>query len=281
MNQPIKSPIQAKMGSPLFLVKLAADLLKVHKDFLAKVDVVGDILRETKTERERILKLPPGEKGEKGDSIVGPQGIQGRPGTPGKDAEVDLETIVNTAAKKVVMRIDTAEIASIAAGLITQPKDGETPALDAVVAAVIEELKIEDRFNGISNEIASYRNQLAGKIYGKDTWARGGGTTVSQGSNITLVPLADGTVQINASGGGSGTNVVTQYALTAVQSGSDVTIDLTQLTHWASFVNLVALYRNNQVQTQGTAYDFTITGSTITVFNASAGDIFNTTYAYA
>jgi hypothetical protein len=163
---------------------------------------------------------------------------------------------------------------------IPKPKDGKngvTPTKDEIVNA-IKGLSWKD-IPGLENEVASYRNQLAGKVYGKDTWARGAGTTVSAGSNITLVPQADGTVQINASGGGSGTNVTTQYQLTAVQAGSNVTIDLTQLTNWATFTDLIAVYRNNIMQTEG--IDFTVAGSTVTVLNADASEIFNITYAYS
>lgn len=102
--------------------------------------------------------------------------------------------------------------------------------------------------------------------------------TMSAGSNITLVPKADGTVEINASGGGSGTNVTTQYQLTAVQAGSDITIDLTQLTNWATFSDLIAVYRNNIMQTEG--IDFTFASPTVTIANADAAEIFNVTYAY-
>ena len=132
---------------------------------------------------------------------------------------------------------------------------------------------------GVENEISSYRNQLAGKQYGKDTYVRGGGMTMSAGSNITLVPKADGTVEINASGGGSGTNVTTQYQLTAVAAGLDATIDLSQLTNFATFSDLIAVYQNNIMLTEG--LNFTLAGSTVTVINGTDSDIYNVTYSYA
>lgn len=79
----------------------------------------------------------------------------------------------------------------------------------------------------------------------------------------------------------SGLTVVTQYLLTAVQSGADITIDLSQLAHFPTFSMLICLYRNNQPQTEGASYNFTRVGSIITVFNADAGEIFNLTYSYS
>ncbi len=91
--------------------------------------------------------------------------------------------------------------------------------------------------------------------------------------------------KIYARGGGSGTTtsgetVTTQYILTAVQSGSDVTIDLTQLTNWATFSRIICVYRNNIPQTEGASYNFTKTSSTLTIYNADASEIFNLTYSY-
>lgn len=274
MKTPVKSPLQAQLGSPLFLVKLASDLLKVHAQFLSKVDEFIGESKNLSAERARIIELPEGKqglRGEKGDSIVGPagpQGVKGRDGVDGKDGHDGLDG----------MPADINTIAELAASLITQPKDGESPALEAVVEAVLEAIKIEDRLESFRTEMASYRNQLAGKSYGKDTWARGGGSTVSAGANITLTPLPNGTVQINASGGGSGTNVTTQYSLTAVLSGSDVTIDLTQLTHFATYAGLVQVQRNNIPQTE--MINFTQTGTQVTIFNADASEIFNLVYQY-
>lgn len=82
-----------------------------------------------------------------------------------------------------------------------------------------------------------------------------------------------------STGSGSGTTVVTQYSVAVIQSGNDVTIDLTQLTHWATFSGLSLVIRNNLPQTQ--TLNFTLVGSVVTVFNADAGEIFNIQYAYS
>jgi len=273
-RKPVKSPIQPTQN-PLFLVKLAADLLKVHESFNGGIETLTAHASVIREKAERIKKLPKGDRGERGlKGDPGKDGKDGKDGRDGTDAKIDYDLLREEVVEDVLARI-------------RQPKDGKDAVVDyqAIVAQVsasfaekLKEMKIAD-LPHISRELASYRNQLAGKVYGKDTWARGEGDTVSAGSNITLVPQADGTVQINASGGGSGTNVTTQYQLTAVQSGSDVTIDLNQLTNYATFSDLIAVYRNNIMQTEG--LNFSVAGDTVTVNNADAAEIFNITYAYA
>lgn len=218
-------------------------------------------LKEYARELARIRKIV-GEKGEPGRD-----GKDGRDGRDGKEVDID----------KVVSRI---------LELIRVPKDGkdaivdyETAARKAVELIFSEKLLKKEHISGLDAEMASYRSQLAGKHYGQDTWARGGGDTVSAGSNIVLVKKQDGTVQINALGGGSGTNVTTQYQLTAVAAGPDATIDLTQLTNWATFAGLIAVYQNNIMLTEG--LNFTVAGNVVTVINGTDSDVYNATYAYA
>lgn len=66
-------------------------------------------------------------------------------------------------------------------------------------------IKLETKhINGFENRIAEVRNAAAlgeTKIYGKNTWARGGGDTVVAGANVTFGKDADGNKIINASGG--------------------------------------------------------------------------------
>lgn len=253
-RKPIKSPMQAKAGSPLFLVKLAADLLKVHRDFLSKVDIFIKENTSIREEISRINKLPEGKQGPRGpQGLMGPAGKDGRDGLDGKDGFMPDLTIIADLVKAEIPKTQEVPVDLIAARAVQQIEDRDL-------------LKIDERFKKMGLDIASYRNQLAmgqrqpqaGKIYGKNTWARGGGS----GSTS------------------SGKNVTTQYLLTAVQAGSDITIDLTQLTNWATFDQIICVYRNNIPQTEGANYNFTKSGSTLTIFNADAGEIFNITYAY-
>lgn len=94
-----------------------------------------------------------------------------------------------------------------------------------------------------------------------------GFTTIDLTGTLSGIDEGNGVVGINGSGGGSGSNVDTKV-VTAVQSGSDVTIDLTQLPH--TFVAIEVVFQNGQAKTP-IAY-WSLAGSTITVFNASAAD---------
>jgi hypothetical protein len=264
---PLKDP---RLKELAFQTRFAAELLKAYNNFLAGVDEVKRIVQEAKTLSEtanshlaRINRLPRGEKGDKGDR--GPQGL------PGKDGKDGISP-------------DPIEVSSRILSQIKLPKDGrdgKDADEDKIVAKLIkrilkEKLLTKDHISGLMEEIGSYRHQMAMRQAGQ----HGGGMTLEAGPNITLTPQANGTVLVTAAGGGSGTNVVTQYTLTAVQAGSDVTIDLNQLTNYATFDQLVAVYRNNVPQTEGASYNFTVSGDTVTIFNAASDEIYNITYSY-
>lgn len=258
--RPVKSPLQVQTNDPLFLVKLGADLLKVHENLLKKVDQFNAGVSELETHAKRIMNLPAGERG--------PQGFKGDKGDPGKDGN-------NGTNGKDGEMPDLSVIAELVIAMLPKSKELKLPTKKEILEALKDELK--ENFT-TKAEMRVFNSQLAGKVYGKDTWARGAGTTVSAGANITLTPLPDGTVQINASGGGSGTNVTTQYSLTAVQAGSDVTIDLSQLTNFATYAGLVQVQRNNIPQTE--TINFTQTPTEVTILEADAGEVFNIVYAY-
>lgn len=95
--------------------------------------------------------------------------------------------------------------------------------------------------------------------------------------NGTLVGTdeGNGVVDINGSGGGAGTNVATQV-VTAVQSGSNITLDLTTLSN--VFVAIEVVFRNGQAITPTTSWSRT--GNTITVLNADASEVFMVQYTY-
>jgi len=165
--------------------KLMARLVQVHQEFL---DGIEDLKEQAKDNREfakkleahlsRINQLP---KGPKGDSIIGPRGLQGKPGKNGETPDV-------------------MEIATLAASLIpkeSKVEEVETPEdeeqeMQEIATRVAEILGFDDKFKRVTNEMASYRSQLAGKIYGKDTWARGGGGSSSSGGGVSITtPTGD------------------------------------------------------------------------------------------
>ncbi len=88
--------------------------------------------------------------------------------------------------------------------------------------------------------------------------------------------MAEGTIYKLPSGGAGSANVASEL-LIGTQSGSDVTLDLSGLSH--PFVQIFGVYRNGQKVTPNVTW--TRSGSTITVFNASASNAFLIDYTYA
>lgn len=102
-----------------------------------------------------------------------------------------------------------------------------------------------------------------------------GFTTIDLIGSLTGMDEGNGVVGINGSGGGTGTNVDTKV-IAGVQSGANVTLDLTTLPH--TFVAVELVMRNGQV-IQPVVY-WSLIGSTVTVFNADASEVFMVQYTY-
>lgn len=231
----IRSPLQNKDLTGLALqMKIMADLVKMHKQFnegISKLEEYAKTVRshsnemlknvqEVKDHVARVQNLPEGKKGEKGDM-----------------PEFDVEAIKN----------------EIMSG-IPKPKDGETPDTQKIVKTVLaslpkpekrteapmvdhetladlviekitkgKKLKVE-HIAGLTEEVASYRNQLAGKVYGKDTWARGGGDIVTAGSGISVTTDANGKKVITNTNPSSGT---TYYTPTGTVNASNTVFGVT------------------------------------------------------
>lgn len=97
------------------------------------------------------------------------------------------------------------------------------------------------------------------------------------GTNITLVESnvgLDEKLTINASGAGSA-NVSTE-SLVGTQSGTSVTLDLTGLAH--VFTSVLLVFRNGQLLTPTASWS--LSGSTMTILNASATNTFLINYTY-
>lgn len=145
------------------------------------------------------------QKGDKGDTPIPgvhfPIPINGTNGRDGKDGQDGMTPV-----------IDHEAIAKKAAKLIKLPEFPKPEKIDpkAITQAVIKTLQEDkpltmEHVRGLSEEIASYRNQLAGKHYGSTTMVRGGGDVVTAGSNIAITTNADGQKVITGTGGGVGT----------------------------------------------------------------------------
>lgn len=230
------------------------DVLKALKD-REQMEALKEIYKATLRERIKDeseivnVKFFRGEKGDKGDTgeqgiqgIVGDKGDKGDRGISGKNGRDGID---GTNGKDGANGIDGKAGTDASVDL--------EEVYDTFIKRIIKEKPID---------ISQIRNansfMFGGKRYKIEELMHGGGS----GSTT------------------SGKSVTTQYILTAVQSGSDVTIDLTQLSHYATFDTLIAVYRNNVPQTQGANYNFTATATTVTIFNADASEIYNLTYSF-
>lgn len=234
-----------------------------HRDALARIETkIYDAHAHIKT----IVK------GQKGDSVKGDKGETPKiadivealkphipapiPGAPGKNAVID--------EKKLVKRI---------LALIPPSKEVTLPAIEIpTVESLVEEIKkkkllTKEHVAGLTEEIASYRNQLAGKHYGRDTWARGGGDTVAAGSNITITTV-NGVKTISSSGsGGSGYQAPTSGAI----DGSN------QIFVWATAPNVIVVDGGRSMQKVSSDGSVNWTGTTTTTLTVAPNfDVFAT-----
>lgn len=102
----------------------------------------------------------------------------------------------------------------------------------------------------------------------------GGFTTLDLLGNISAVDAGNGIASVTGSTSAGG-NISTEV-LTATQSGSDITLDLTTLAH--TFVTIEVVFRNGQATTPTTSW--TRSGNTITVFNADSTEVFQIQYSW-
>lgn len=121
------------------------------------------------------IKIPAPVKGDKGDTPF-----------------VDTGSIIKTVLKQIP---------------VPQPLPPEKIDHVKVATEVLDFIKKEkklkpEHIDGFVQEMTSYRAQLAGKHYGENTMARGGGDTIAAGSGVT-VTRANGVATITALGGGA------------------------------------------------------------------------------
>lgn len=191
------------------VAELVKKISALHDELTGKVGQADSLLDSVNQHLDRSHKAV-NRLTEVQDGIRFIQGKDGSDGRDGKDADEE----------KMIQRILSA---------IRQPIDGETPVVDydRIVSDVRKLIEVKDgkdatvdydrilndvkekltidHIPGVRGEMDSYRNQLAGQVYGKDTWARGGGDTVKQGTNITITTNKDGQKVISSTGGSSST----------------------------------------------------------------------------
>lgn len=233
---PIRSPIQQQDLSRREFISPPQNLsLSAFGDVSKLVDQMKQLVEtfeaHAETATEFINHISEIQKGNQGDK--GERGDKGESVFTEADMIPYLEYMIEQVTKKIPVPIPgkqgipgpapilgkdyftESHKQEILAGIlknIHQPKDGETPIIDHEkiienVISRIQEGKVlkKEHINGFESEMATYRGQLAGKIYGKDTWARGGGDTVTAGSNVTITKDANGNKIISSTGGSGGT----------------------------------------------------------------------------
>lgn len=205
----------------------------VHNEFLTELEAKLRLVDELIADAEIIKEGPQGERGDKGDTPIA--GVDFEIPKDGLNAkEIDPQVIIKGVLalmpppKEVKAPVvDHKKIATMAAKMIVipTPKDPIVPSIEDITQNVIEWFKKNltvEHIPGLKNEIASYRNQLAGKVYGKDTLIRGGGDRVKAGSNITVTDNSDGTRTIAAQAG------FTLLSPTGTVDGSNATFVFTR-----------------------------------------------------
>lgn len=179
------------------------------------------------------------QKGDKGDNAPGPVAGVDYP-IPKDGTSVDHDKVVADVLKKVPTpkdgnspTVDYKKIIKAVLPLLPKPdkpKDGKAPTMKEIMDEIKKTLKVE-HIPGLSNEIASYRSQLAGKAYGRDTLVRGGGDTVAAGSNITI-SNSNGVKTISSSGGSG----FTELTATETPNGSTTVFTFAAAASQPSYV---------------------------------------------
>lgn len=289
-----------QMSKDVLMVRMMADLLKIHEEFGKKIDDFSKNIQKQRGPKgdkpshqeiiDIVTPLLPLVLGHRIESTIRQYMPEVKDGaTPTKEELLDLITpLIPKPKKEQKIKQPTAvEIYEMILPFLPKPVDvkmeienSKKDFFEYVLSCIKDGKKInKSDVNGLTEEITSMWSQI-GKSGGSGKM-RGGGDTIRQGTNIILTRNADGTVTISATGGTSGSNV-TQESLAGVQAGDDVTLTFSGLSQTAT--SIIQITRNGKVMTPGsTAVDgYVLSGVTsATVYSADAGDTFLVTYSYA
>ena len=198
---PIKSPFQKldeHTQKEMVNLKLATELMNIHKALMAKMDELQNSLSKIKQGPQGV----PGPEGKPGIGISGKDGKNGRDGRHGLDG-----------------------------------RDGR-PGRDGMHAdpmAVIEALRNlpeEKRLttkdiSGLDQTIQAFQSQMRGKM----GYVHGGGDTVAAGTGISITRNSDGTTTIASTSTG-----FTELAATETPNGSTTVFTFATATAQPSFI---------------------------------------------
>ncbi len=272
-------------GDPQAIVAQSAEIVAVaameamKPELIAAAEEAGEQAITDKLKKK--FKGDPGQPGPQGRAIKGDKGD--------KPTKAELEEIIiplipapEKLTEKKLRKVLKPMIPKPLPGKPGEKGDDGSPDTPEDIVKKLKKVGLSmSIIIGLEDALKAMRQNIRSKG-GKGGKRGGGGMTIDAGSNITLVRNSNGRWTISSTASGS-TNIATEQ-VTAVQSGDHVTIALAQLAHVASSVLLVS--RNGQVlMPNGSAglpgSSWSQAGSTITVYNADAGDIFLVQYLYA
>lgn len=148
-------------------------------------------------------------------------------------------------------------------------RPGTTSTAEQVLNLLKEKKLRPEHVEGLEQTLSAIKNANSG--------FRGGGDTVVAGTGVTITNTVNGNKQISVASSGSST---AQEKLTPTQSGSNVTLNLSLLTH--TFVAILGVYKNGQLLDQNDAqFGWSRATNTITVLNGFDTDVYYVQYTYA
>lgn len=268
--------VMRQVGFSPILVKFLSDVKDLHEKIVAKLPELDEIVQKK----------------------FGPKGDKGEPGKAGHTpTDRELAELVRIHLENHLGSLTEERIAEYITPLIPEPRQGEAglpgkdgkaglPGKDGMHAspeAVIEKIKQLPRGKKLKVEdLVDDWNDVRGKLLDEvrrtgQAYLHGGGDTVEAGTNVTLARTSGGKVRISASA--SGSSSIATEKLTPIQSGNNITLDLTGLAH--TFTAVLGIYKNGQLLDPGDAtFGWSITLNTATVLNAAPTDVFLVNYTY-
>lgn len=264
------------------VMQMFTELMALHEEVMQTVADLEKKQENTDTTHDEVKQLAQTlqQKYAAFEAIkTGPKGDEGEPGQ-----SVDTASVIEAVASRIRQPLDgkgptVADVVqALKPAVLKQvkklvPNVKETAPLVAVAPVdvnqlldqLFEEIQSGKRklnvghIDGLDTKFAEVRNAAAmggleGKIYGKDTWARGGGDTVVPGTNVTFGKDSNGNKIINANPSG-GFSIIT---VTGIVDDSNVTFGAaTQPT----LLNINGAF----YQKTGGAYTWSYSGTTITL----------------
>lgn len=238
------------------------------------VQIVSKRIQEAEELSRQIRVTQKGDKGEPGKDAVPPTV---------EEISAHILPILKLPEPKQPEKIDYQKIIRSVLNMVPPPEKGEpgkSVTLEEVLVSVLDAIK-SGKLKISSEDVLGLEEKLA-QVRRQAVSLHGSGDSVVAGTNVTITTNSNGQKVINAIVS-SGSNISTEEVI-AVTSGSNVTIDLTQLAHTPTTVLFVSRggiiqMPNGNASIPGSSWSQT--GMTVTVYNADRDDGYLVQYAYA